>query len=1331
MYKYLLLLLYLVMAPVSDLSALDIQTRGITMAEGLKSNTVRTLAQDRFGFIWMGTDFGLCRYDGISVKPYLIKGLSDQYVPEVIAFGDDMVVGTSHGVYRLNLCTEKFAKLAARSRDGAEMNSQVTSIKTDRDSNLWISTVGQGVFCYSHYNEKLTHYPVKGIGRYATKIYIDNEDQVWLLTNSPALQVMRFDKSRNDFVRVTFKSEVADYGALTMIQLRDGSRWLGTWNHGMMRMNEDGSLSRRPAMGLVAMSGMPTTVTHIHALYEQAPDRLLVGCDDGLMVFNPQTGSYSPFAATMSKWGASVGNGVGTMMPSPAPHFVYSIMQDREGGLWYSTFYGGVVYVSPVGARFRAFTSQGTGGMVGNVISRFCEDTAGNVWIASDDGGVICYSPKQNAFVDLPRRQQLKSLNAHAFCMVGDDLWIGTYSKGIFKINTKSHALTHIDGSPQSVYAMYRDRQQHVWIGTIEGLVLYDPVKQTYNKLHDFQAIVIDIDEDQHGNIWICTQGNGLWRYSRAQRRWQQYKIGDGANALPDMQVNSVCVDVGGRVIVATASGVCVYQPRSNDFAMLLSDSVSREVSSVVDDQGVLWMSTNQGILRYSGSEGIQLFNRYDGLVSEQFQPNAGMKTSDGCIYFGSPQGFCSFYPYRIKVNRQAPSVYITRLEIFNQTVETGSRKLPRSLLSADELELNHNDAMFSLHFAALSYCSPEKNQYAYKLEGFDKEWNYVGSAAKATYTNIPAGTYTFRVKATNNDGVWSRQEATLKIVVHPPFWWSLPAQLAYLLLIAAGIWCYIQMRLRKAERRHQREMQRLNDRKDVEVKEARLRFFTMIAHEIRTPVTLIIGPLENLIKDIFNSPKSDVLMSHHESLQMINRNAHRLLELVNQLLDFNKIQEAEPTHHFRECRIAEIMTSVAERFEPTLKQKGADFRVEYPPEDFTAIVDRESLTKIISNLMTNATKYTRDEVVLSCKVVDEGTRFVLEVRDNGMGISKADQQKIFHPFYQAQDNKPGTGIGLTIVDSLVNMHNGHIAVESQLGKGSVFRVTLPVTQSEAVVSEPDVAEKRSESDHPTEPLAVTPNGDGALLIIEDDDDMLRFLVGNFKSDYTVITARNGREGLEQVGRNVVSLIISDWMMPEMDGAEFCRRLRADRRYSHIPLVLLTAKTDDDSKTEGMNCGADAYIEKPFSVQYLKACIKNMLDIRHNLFLKYSASPNAPITEVTSSELDNELLLRMTQIIEENIDSSELNVNFLADRLSISRSGLFAKIKAIADVTPNELIQIVRLKRAAHLLTERKYRINEVSYMVGFSSPSYFSKCFQRQFGVKPGEYADSHAITS
>ena len=450
----------------------------------------------------------------------------------------------------------------------------------------------------------------------------------------------------------------------------------------------------------------------------------------------------------------------------------------------------------------------------------------------------------------------------------------------------------------------------------------------------------------------------------------------------------------------------------------------------------------------------MQRFPLHDGLVSEQFQPNSGIKTRDGRIFFGGTSGFNIFYPYQIKANHVMPPVYITSLSILNQE-EQSAEGLPLDLTLTKEITIGYGDSkMVSLSFASLSYCSPEKIEYAYMLEGFDRDWNYVDNQNRATYTNLPAGTYTFRVKATNNDGVWSTNEATLKIVVQPPFWWSWYAKIFYLLLLGSIIWQYVHFRLRREEQRHQREMQRLNEEKEKEVREARLNFFTMIAHEIRTPVSLIIGPLEKLknlkIEKLKEAPEFFTLHSSlFTSIEVIDRNAHRLLELVNQLLDFRKVEQLMLVMHFAPQNIHELIRSVSERFAPTFEQGGKQFTVTYPDERFTAIIDKEAVIKVISNLLTNANKYTKDDVRLSCIVEPDGEHFRIEVSDNGIGIKAEDQHRIFEPFFQAEGNKPGTGIGLNIVKNIVDQHHGEISVVSEVGKGSTFTVVLPVNQEE------------------------------------------------------------------------------------------------------------------------------------------------------------------------------------------------------------------------------------------------------------------------------------------
>ena len=639
-------------------------------------------------------------------------------------------------------------------------------------------------------------------------------------------------------------------------------------------------------------------------------------------------------------------------------------------------------------------------------------------------------------------------------------------------------------------------------------------------------------------------------------------------------------------------------------------------------------------------------------------------------------------------------------------------------------MELSYKDHVFSLLYASLSYCTPEKNQYAYKLEGFDKEWNYVGSQNKATYTNLPAGTYTFKVKATNNDGIWSDREARLKITIHPPFYWSTASKILYFILACIILTFFIRFLLRRTEKKHTAEINQLNLNKEKEVHEAKIKFFTMIAHEIRTPVSLIIGPLEKMMRSSIPIPAA-----LRDDLNIIDRNSQRLLFLVNQLLDFRKVEQEGISIRYASYNIRQLLQAVCERFTPFITQHGAHLEIEYPDADFTAMVDSEAITKLISNLLTNASKYTKDKVVLSCTVQPEQHTFTIRVTDNGIGISEADRKKIFNPFYQAMDNKPGTGIGLSIVKSIVESHNGCIEVESEINKGSSFIVTLPIEQVNAAAQEGEsnVLNPAIPEDILLESLPVASSKDKPMmLIVDDNEEMLNFLSSSFSARYSILTAEDGIEALEKLKTNEVTLIVSDWMMPRMDGVEFCKTLRADQAISHIPFILLTAKTDTNSKIEGMDCGADAYIEKPFSVQYLEACIKNLLDLRSLLRQKFSKMPMVPLNSIASNSMDNKFLTRVNEIIEQNFSNSDLSVDFLAEQLCISRSGLFAKIKTLANITPNELIQIVRLKKAAVLLSENKYRVNEICYMVGFNNPSYFAKCFQKQFGIKPGEFANN-----
>lgn len=1326
MRKYLQIVLLLAFLPIcagamKGAGHQDFSVRNITMNEGLPTNAVRSIVQDKYGFIWFGTDNGLCRYDGYDVHVFSNPHQKfDQYVSALCASEDGMLVGTIRGVFLFSFRTETFSRLSER------ITSQVNSMAMDGNGNVWVATKEQGVFRYHIRSRQLKNYPVSGLKDAVSTVFVDSDNQVWALSLTGKSCPWRLNKLNDSFLPFPIKGGVVGLGGKSIVQAPDGSLLIGTWDKGLVQVNSDGTT--RQLLD-------PTTTNmghHIHSLLYYSDHELFIGCDDGLVCYDLSRHSWRLISECFTPPDMSI-----------AGRFVYGIAKDGEGGIWICTFYGGVSYLSPLRDRFRTYMSgNGVDQLQGSVVGRFAEDRSHHIWVATDDGGLNCYDPVSDRFVDYPGRSVLSRYNVHGLFVEGNSLWVGTYGDGVVRLDIPSGNIKtfHLDGEKDysSCYCFFRDSEHRLWATSMEGANVFDEQAQAFRFVKSLKSLGVAIVEDTQGNVWFGTQGNGLWCYrdkgmgvSASSGAWKHYMPIEGdTTSVPSNGINCIRLSPSGRLYVVTDQGLCQYMPSTDGFSYIPLNVSVRDFSSIIVYQDEMWISSSKGILRYVPGEGIRMYNRYDGLTTDQFLPNAGLMASDGRIYFGTTRGFNAFYPHQIKVNQVAPPVFICSLELFNRPMSVGTEKLPEALNQIAQLDLRHGDDVFSISFAALSYVSPEKNQYAYKLEGFDKDWIYSGNEHKATYTNIPAGTYVFRVKATNNDGVWSQKEATLKIEVHPPFWWSLPAKVLYLLLIGSVIYFYIQMRLRKERRHHQREMRLLSEKKEQEVRDARLQFFTMIAHEIRTPVSLIIGPLENL-KDEWArvSKKVRDASSVTSTLDVIDRNAQRLLNLVNQLLDFNKVQQQGMQMHFRLQNISRLIHAVAERFEPTLKKKGARLEVDYPAEDFAAVIDKEAITKVVSNLMTNATKYTRDYVKLSCRMIGK-ERFCIQVEDNGIGISADEQDKIFAAFYQARDNKPGTGIGLSIVKNLVKAHHGEVKVESKVGEGSVFTVTLPMMQEDAALGEEEnlaggvdaqVSDiDRMDSNSNDETRAEESLSMPTMLVVEDDEDMRNFIANYFRDTYLVLTAKDGMKGLELLEQNMVDMIVSDWMMPKMDGDELCRRVRRNPETSHIPFVMLTAKTDNDSKAEGMNSGADAYVEKPFSLKYLEACIRNLVEMRRLLQRKYSHTPLEPISHIAPSEIDNELLCKINQLIEDNIDNTELNVVFLADKLGISRSSLFAKIKALVDVTPSEMIKIVKLKKAAQLLKEGKYRINEVCYMVGFSSPSYFTKCFYKQFGMKP-----------
>ena len=769
----------------AQLAAIDPMVRSITMDDGLPSNAVRSVVQGSKGYMWFGTDNGLCRFDGYDVKTYYNPFTTvDQFVSALTACEEGLLVGCNNGAYLFCNATDRFQKLSDK------ITAPVLNFSLDGDQNVWISTNGQGVFRYNRTTHELHQYPMKNIQGKVKSTLVDANNQVWMLCNHGEASIYHLNKSTDQFEAFPLKGDATMFHGMAMLATPDGNVYVGTWENGLYKLNADGSAEQ-------LISGtLSNAVHHIHQLYCNDNKYLLIASDDGLVQYDIQNHIWHMLSE------------VNNPSRSTSERFVYGIAGDNEGGIWVTTFYGGVNYLPSTSFedRFRAYSAR-LGGLRGNVVGRFFEDRQHRIWIATDDAGLDCFNPQTNSFVSYPGKAAMGKYNVHALFADENNLWVGTYGNGVIRMNmaTGAQQVFYTDGkvSGSNAYCIYRDRKKRLWAASMDGANLFDEGQQKFCKIKLFKSLTIDIKEDPQGNVWFATQGDGLWRLDK-NNVWKQYKhVENDSTSLVSDQVNCLAIGEKGQLYAATSEGLCEFLPSKGIFRRISIDAPSQDFTSLVISQGVMWISTSKGIVKYTPGEPVQLFNKYDGLTCDQFMPNAGLLASDGRIYFGSTRGFNCFYPYLVKINQVAPPVAITSVELFGQPIEAGSDQLEKSLSHAAELNLSHNKNTINISFAALSYVSPEKNLYAYKLEGVDKDWIYTHEH-RANYTNLPAGTYTFLVKATNNDGVWSKNEAKLQIVVHPPFWWSLPAKILYLLLIGYAIYWFMQSRLKREKLRHQ-----------------------------------------------------------------------------------------------------------------------------------------------------------------------------------------------------------------------------------------------------------------------------------------------------------------------------------------------------------------------------------------------------------------------------------------------------------------------------------------------------------------------------------------------
>lgn len=1293
--------------------------RSLDISNGLSNNTVNAILQDKQGFMWFGTKDGLERYDGLSFQTFTRESgtLGNNYITALYEDNQGQIwIGTDVGLYIYSPFNEAIRRFTQKSDLGTGIDNTVNSIVGDKRGGVWITVHGQGVFYYNPADSQLVNRQTDRTGKVEfyglDRICFDVENVCWIDVHDGNLYYSK-DQLKT----------------LTPVRLQDGSKPLegiysckmlaGPYNClyvGTVTGLKEVNLTNKTMRDLLSKDA-PGGNVYVREMSFYSDDELWVGTESGVFIYNLRTDKFIQLQST---------NGDAYSISDNA---IYVICKDREGGMWIGSYFGGVNYFPRQYSFFNKVYPNTEKTEVGKRVREFCADKDGTIWIGTEDKGLFHYFPATGEI--RPFRHPDIYHNVHGLCMDGDYLWVGNFARGLHRLDLRTNAVKSYLNT--DIFSICRTTSGKLWIGTTSGLLCYNPQTENFDRVSELDGVfVYQVKEDKQGNLWLATYSNGLYRQNVRTGKWEHFlHDAEKPGSLPSNKVLSIFEDSRHQLWVTTqGGGFCRFNPSDKSFTCYdsgigLPSNVMYRIEE--DEKGMFWVTTNKGLLHFNpDNKEFKVYTVANGLLSDQFNYQSSYRDKSGRIYFGSINGFISFEPSTFIENDFLPPVVITDFMLFNKRVAVGDEGSPlkQSITLSESIELKSNQNSFSFRVAALSYQSPDMNTLMYKLEGYDTEW-YVAGKSPVTYSNLPYGTYTLKVKGANSDGVWNPEERTLEIRILPPFYLSVWAYMVYLLLIMGALWAtVVNLRKRSADK-HRRAMEKFEQDKERELYISKIDFFTNVAHEIRTPLTLIKSPLESVLTD------KELSANVRMELEIMDQNAERLLNLTNQLLDFRKTENKGFKLNRIECDLREVVRSVYKRFTTLARQKGIEFTLDMPEGALCASVDKEAMTKIVSNLLTNAMKYTETYASLRLMMNESDECFSIIVSNDGKIVPVEMRENIFRPFIQIRDGRdivPGTGIGLALARSLAELHQGTLKMD-QSTDCNCFVLTVPIIHQSETEVPADRTEGTDSEDEPAEIKAGLSDKDKkevtSVLVVEDNKDMLAFIARQLSPLYHILTAGNGVEALKVLEKEYVSLVISDVMMPEMDGLELCRHIKSTLDFSHIPVILLTAKTGMDSQIEGLEQGADAYIGKPFSVEYLRVNVANLLTNRERLRCRFIESPFVKADTMAQTKADELFIHKLNEYLAEHLDNTELVIEDMADAMNMGRSNFYRKLKGILDLSPNEYLRLERLKKAAELLKDKKHGVVEISYMVGFSSPSYFSNCFKKQFGVLPKDFAE------
>ncbi|MCC5937100.1 MAG: response regulator [Lunatimonas sp.] len=1328
----------------------------IPVEPAILSNTfVKCFLKDRMGFMWMGTADGLMRYDGTNVvhfehspeDPYSIPHNTVNVVLEDSL--NNLWVGTSQGlsIYERNL--DRFLPIDSLIGIQNSLNNRyVTSLVSDRLGRVWIGTHGNGVNVFDPKGMMFTYLDGLDFRTPAPSQYINHlaviNDEIWCGTKG-GLKVYKVGTMEPVDVPPIIGRDMRNEQVTQVVKGREGDVMVSTLSGRIISLvPRNGYYFQQDLIpgDLTANGTMKSTLSLVQA---ENGDVWVGGEFSGLNVIQAKRGGVT----RLSQQGEN-------SFPTSSIRAIY---EDDEGFVWIGTFNKGAYLLRNNVPNFDDYQKGPFSEAVlrGKNVRGFAEDPVGRVWMAYDELGLVIYDPRTQSLGKPPfpiETLDTNYLTALAFDRNGD-LWIGTESRGIFRYSLKSKSISRFElrsngFGDNNVFSIYEDRRGRIWAGTIgSGLFYYNQSVNQFELLceedkPDFitrTSYVSSYAEDADGTFWVGTM-YGLYALTPLAAGGYSYRLflhapGDSLG-LSSSTIQTLFLDERNNLWVGTAdNGLNVKRNGSDHFEVFRSkDGLgSNAIRGITTDMhGDLWIAGSRGISKMSMEErSFTNFSQLDGLSSNNFIHNAILRARDGKLFFGNNNGFNAFLPEDMLPNEKPPRLYLTDFKINNQSVLVGAPRSPlkEHISISTSLELTADQRSFVLEYVAVGYGYPNRHQYCYMLEGFDKDWNCAVNNLQATYTNIDPGTYTFLVKASNSDGVWSEDPVRLEIRVLPRIWDTWWARLGYLLVFGALLTFFYKFRMERVKMKSQLQFERMAREREHEISESKTQFFTNVSHELRTPLSLILMPLEGL-KD---SPK--LSKAAMDKVQTAYNSAKKMMGLVNELLEFNKLENGSVKLNLKYGEVIRFLDELMANFRGLAEQKEVAFTLHSDREEIWTWFDADKLEKIMANILSNAFKFTPDSGKITIRVTcrpakrksDGGAQWLeLQVVDNGIGISASELPFIFNKFFQAKSAdaipNPGTGIGLAFARSLAEQHLGTITAQSIPHERTTFTVQLPLGEAAyrekgLLATELDAASSAAE----LEEAVSEEKAKRQLLIVEDNDELRMYLVAEFEDEFEVLDAKDGEEGLRLAVDHVPDLVLSDVLMPKMSGLEICRELKSNMKTSHIPVVLLTAKATVDDQVSGIENGADLYITKPFSIRVLKASVVKLIDSRIELFAKFSQEVYLTPSKLAGSKLEEEFLQQVVGYIESNIQDSQLGVDAIADNLNLSRTQVYRKIKALTGKSVVEFIRTVRLKKAIKYMDTKKYSLGEISFLVGFSSPSYFTRSFRETFGKAPSEY--------